>query len=240
MALIYGNGLQTNGSTQTARSAAGAGSSVTDNFSMSAWVKVNSFPGSGRAIFFDNGADDARGWALYVDTAGVFRTDVAFVVDVSSGFTANTGVWYHVGVIRNAGTWQMYVNGSASGGTQTNNPNSGADYVSVGSGTDSGGNANNFFDGVVDDARLYERAISSSEMAQLYANGNVWPYTDISSTSLKLWYKLDETSGTSAADSSGGGATLTTANSPSWVTGIVAIGSTAVTSSPTLLLMGVG
>lgn len=224
-ALIYGNALQFDGSTNYAQSANGVGSTVTDNFSMSCWVNITASTG-GSAAFFQNGANDARGMELRISATNVFSADYAFVAAVNSGVTLNTGTWYHVGVIRNAGTSQAYVNGVAQGSTSGSAPNSGGGYITIGADSSSAGAVSHKFNGKVDDCRFYERAISSSEMLSLYNNGNIWPYTDISNTSLKFWYKMDETSGTNVSDSASS-VSLTTTGSPSWVQGIVATGSTS-------------
>lgn len=223
MALIYGNALQTNGSSQYAISAISAGSSVTDNFTMACWVYVLAYPGSDWSTVFQNGANNARGMSLQFGTAGAFRADYSFVAAVTSGISLSLNTWYHLGLIRNSGTSQAYVNGAAQGSTIGNAPNSGSDYIVMGSGADDGANPNSYANAKVDDARFYERAITSGEMAQLYANGNVWPYTDISNTNLLYWYKFDESSG-NPLDSSGNNKTLTNTNSAAYTQGIVAIG----------------
>lgn len=43
--------------------------------------------------------------------------------------------------------------------------------------------------------------------------------TPVPRTGLSLWYKFDETNGTTAADSSGNGKTATLVNGPTWVAG---------------------
>jgi Concanavalin A-like lectin/glucanases superfamily len=234
MSLIYGNSFQTNGTTQSARSANGVASAVTNNFSMVCWLNLIATP-AGDDYFFDNGANDARGMGLYIHSDGVLHCDYSFVADVNSAFTINTATWYHVGIIRDTGTSQLYVNGVAKGSTIANAPNSGNDYVSIGAGVNSAGTLNGFLNCKVDDARFYERAITGAEILQLYNNGNVWPYTDISSVSLKYWYKFDESSG-NPQDSSGNGIHLTNNGTSPYVTGIVATGSTSSTVGSLLMM----
>lgn len=221
MSLIYGNSLQCDGTTQYARNTAG-GSTVTNNYSMTAWVYIIAY-GAGNTFLFQNGANDARGMALYISSTGKLQADYAFVVNVDSAFSLNLAQWYHIGLIRNAGTSQLYVNGIAKGSTVANAPNSGGDYITIGAWTSSGGTTSGFANVKLDDVRFYERAITATEMLSLYNNGDRWPFTDISSTSLKYWYKLDESSG-NPADSSGNAITLTNFNTATFVTGIVATG----------------
>jgi hypothetical protein len=121
MALTFGNAIQFDGSTQYARST--NASTVNNNFSMTAWVYIIAY-GAANAFIYQNGANDARGMTLYYTTAGVLHGDIAFVADIDSGYTLNTGTWYHVAWIRNAGTSTLYVNGTAQGSTSASTPNS--------------------------------------------------------------------------------------------------------------------
>jgi hypothetical protein len=85
---------------------------------------------------------------------------------VGNGFTVSTGTWYFV-----AGTWSgtqgtFYANGSPSGGptvipalTVVQNP------MFVGSFGVGGGN---YFNGLIDDVRIYNRALSAAEIQALY------------------------------------------------------------------------
>ena len=79
-------------------------------------------------------------------------------------------------------------------------------------GLDTAGGA--YFNGKLDDVRVYNRALSAGEIADIYNMG----IPNINS-GLIGWWKLDEASGTSAADSSGNAITGTLVNTPSWVSG---------------------
>jgi len=108
------------------------------------------------------------------------------------------GQWHHVAVTYDAGGTRiplMYIDGlpvstydltgAATGGHgfTTLNAHIGADAV-----------PNRFFDGIIDDARVYNRVLTDDEVLALYK-----------SNSLAGHWKLDETTGTTAADSSGNG-----------------------------------
>lgn len=215
------NGLDFDGSTQYARRA--NASTVNDNFTVSLWVKINSYPGVNNAQFFQNGVHDARGFSIYVDTTGELHADFAFVVDLDSNTILSVGTWYHIVLKRELGVARFYVNGVAVGNTTTSSPNSSGsgDYITLGAYTNSGGTTSRFCDCTMDDVRLYERALSWEEIYTLYDNGYIYPNTDISNTSLKYWYKLDETSGTNVDDATATNYDLTTTGSPTWTTGIV-------------------
>ena len=76
--------------------------------------------------------------------------------------------------------------------------------------------ANSYLDGTLDDARVYNRALSAADIKTLYystggGSGDI-------NTGLIGYWKLDEGSGTLAADSTGTGNTGTLQNSPTWTT----------------------
>lgn len=218
---IVGNALSLDGSTQYASRA--IVSTVTDNFSVMAWVYLNAYPGAGLfSVVFNNGATDGNGYVLRISDTGVFSFDLSFVANLSSGYTLNTGQWYHIAVIRNAGTSQCYVNATAQGGTSASAPNVPGSFCTIGAGQVAAGTASKFVNGKIDDVRLYERAISTTELTQIYNRGsNTVLYGDIANTNLKQWFKLDETSGTNCADSSVTNLPMTTTGTPSFVPGIV-------------------
>jgi len=69
--------------------------------------------------------------------------------------------------------------------------------------------ADAYFNGTLDDFRIYNRVLGTSEIAQLAG-------TSAGDPSLVGWWKLDETSGASAADSSGNDNTGLLHGSPIW------------------------
>lgn len=157
--------------------------SVPDNTSLrpttwtlSAWVKLNSLPGAGNVypIFMKQG--HAAGYGAYgfsVDDlfcsqsfGGGFQDSVGGQAGTCAGFTVSTGVWYHVATTWDGTDLHLYVDGVlvdsnlGSGLTPANN----AGYpVSIGKflGT-------YYMDGVIDDARIYDRPLSDTEISQLY------------------------------------------------------------------------
>lgn len=212
MSFIYSNGAQFNGSSQYFTRA--IASTVTNNFSMSAWFKPLALANT---RYFHNGADDANGFALSMSSAGIIRGEYHFVAFINSAVTASPGTWFFVAMVRNAGTTQMYVNGVPSGGTSGSAPNTPGSYTTIGASQNAAGTPS-YFNGLVDDARLYERAITAHEVSQLYYRGLDIGTPDISTTSLRVHYKLDESSG-NASDSSGNSLTLTNTGTVTYVNG---------------------
>lgn len=88
--------------------------------------------------------------------------------DVTSLF--NTGTWYHVVYIYNAGSYEVYVNGTSAGtasGLAASLTNRSSDFT-VGKVTKYG----NVFDGLMDILEVYNRVLTSAEITELYNSGN--------------------------------------------------------------------
>lgn len=206
-----GSALQFNGSTQYGVKV-GSVTAVNDNFTMSCWAYINALP-SAAATFVTNGNTAANGYSLEITNTGLLRTEYHFVAFYNSGSTLSTLTWYHLLLVRRNGTSQHYVNGVASGSTSSSTPNAPNTNTGIGNSFSSSQAAgSNYFSGILDDVRIYARALDVQEIKDL---ANMLP---VSSNSLKGWWKLDDGSGTSATDSSGNVNTLSLANTPTWVT----------------------
>jgi hypothetical protein len=138
---------------------------------------------------------------------GVARSTGAIKNLTSSSLTANT--WYHVAVTRNTstGSMELYVNGtrvtSGSGpaGTCTDPP-------AIRIGGNQTGDAGKYFNGRLDEVRIYERVLSSAEITDLWAVGN-----------MVMHLALDDASGTTADDNVGAYDGTLVMNGPTWTTG---------------------
>ncbi|MCA9237651.1 MAG: LamG domain-containing protein [Planctomycetales bacterium] len=110
------------------------------------------------------------------------------------------GTWYHLAAVYDADddSYSIYLNGELhkSGVSTWAVEDEAADLLSFGTGT----GATDYFSGAVDDFRIYNRKLSQQEIYEIYG--------------LVAWYKLDETSGTLAADSTGLGNDGTYIGSP--------------------------
>jgi len=83
----------------------------------------------------------------------------------TSNTTLVVNTWYHSVVVYNSGTAYFYLNGVADGsGTVNTIPTGGSTaYIGIWSGTYQ-------FNGRIDDVRIWTRALSSSEIAELYSD----------------------------------------------------------------------
>ena len=152
------------------------------DFSVSCWIKVESFDLTGSiACKGDNLGDEAATeWALYVNSSNELHFRVgkngSGFGDVAWSSTISTATWYHVvawhdsvnnqvGIVVNAGTaatasWSAGVN-------DTTNPF----YMG------SDGSGDRQYDGLVDEFGFWKRVLTSLEISQLYNAGAGLPFS---------------------------------------------------------------
>lgn len=200
----------------------GAGSTDLDNLgpmTVCAWVNLESMPGANGPIVAKRGGASFGngGWILGFNNAGGQR--YFFNTNLRDGFSTNfntvdLGTNQHI-----CGTWDgtdgsagvnIYINAIAdnfSAFTDTPVIDDAAMDIEICNDRSS----SNFCDGIVDDVRIYNRVLSATEIGDVYqATGGI-------DLSLVGHWKLDETSGTTVADSSTYGNNGTNTNaSPAW------------------------
>ena len=186
--------------------------------SVSAWVKPSSVPEGLQSIAgtWDDVSGDYRTYLLSLQsgTAAFYASSDGGGVPTAVGTTMlESGIWYHLTGTFDGTNIRIYVNGVleattySPGGIATN------PYPFYIGGMNAGGlGGRTYFPGVIDDVRLYTRALSAYEVQELHEAK--------APTGITGWWKLDEASGTSFADSSGNTHTGTGGNTPSHADGI--------------------
>ena len=91
--------------------------------------------------------------------------------------------------------------------------------------TRSGSSLSNIFDGEINNAAIFNKALSSSNMAAIYNSGAPIDLSSDSgnynsSSNLIAWWRFNEGTGTSYTDSSTNSFTGTGVNSPTWSTNV--------------------
>lgn len=118
----------------------------------------------------------------------------------------NVGLWHHVVMTWNTSTFVGYLDGvQVASGSQSGSQ----------SGTITLGRVDSVsgrFPGYMDDVRVYNRALSAAEVAQLYSGTNV-------SSGLLMNWSFNEGSGTAIGDSSGNNRNATLPQGFAWVPG---------------------
>ncbi len=177
------------------------------NATTSVWIRPDSVTGTHTVIRHDNNfgidlANDEIRW--YWEGGSAYHDTTAA--------NLSTGQWYHiVGTYFSGGSSnnvQVYVNGVAqtlSNDDETNTP-------SASSGVVASSWLGSYYDGQLDEVRIYDRTLSPDEVWQLYRLGTPTG----TETSLKGYWSFNgqDMSGTMAYDRSGSGNNGTLTNSP--------------------------
>ncbi|MDQ1635249.1 MAG: hypothetical protein QOJ32_2058, partial [Frankiaceae bacterium] len=130
------------------------------------------------------------------------------------GTTAVTsGVWHSAAATYDGTTWRLYLDGKLDGTLAVGvTPRwDSIQWASIGSALNSAGTAEGSFAGAVDEARVWNYARSATDVA---ANVSA---AIVNAPGLVGRWSLDETSGTTAADSSGSGLTANLVGGPTHV-----------------------
>lgn len=165
----FGNGADFEASSSQYLEIAGASSgnlNITGNQTWAAWVKVESLATNGRVFGKKKNAKE-----FVVDSSGalLFQHAGLSAANISTTTTLGTGAWYHIAFRYDGAKSSIWINGVkdkeiAATGSMTSyttnfalgrNPDTPSDY----------------FDGIIDDAWVFNRALSDAEMQQLYFAG---------------------------------------------------------------------
>lgn len=135
-----------------------------------------------------------------------FYDGVAFH-SINTGAILNTSDWFHIVATKdNVNGMVIYVNTIPLGSDDSAGAKNATSFVDqiprFGAVENVVGVWANFFEGSIDEVRIYNRVLSLSEIEYSYNNG-IGYHTPYSTTDLELWLKLNENSGITAEDSSG-------------------------------------
>ena len=194
---------------------------VGSNFTFGAWIKPNSnFGTSGDGIFdtkpaavgalrvFGNTGTPAQ---LCWDIGG--NVPDQCLNDTGYNISDWTNQWHHIVLVLSTNsTTRLYVDG-VSVGTVSNSVSASSHTFLVGV-----YNNTNYFNGLIDDVRIYNRALSASEIQALYNVGAV-KYTPPNNLGLVGYWTFNEGTSTVALDYSGNKNKGTLVNGPMWVNG---------------------
>ena len=180
---------------------------VSQSMTVAGWIYIDTLTENPTILSKYDGSDPNREFWLRVTGAGAAELRVSddgtsgagSMVTVTSTTNLSTGQWYHLAGTfdHSTGTAEIYINGSlnntATDAGVTGVHNGGGDPLRIGR-TDSSGVQNT--DGVVDDVRIYDTALSAEDVYSLYrATGGT-------GTGLVGHWTLDDTN-TTALDSAG-------------------------------------
>lgn len=97
---------------------------------------------------------------------------------------AVTGVWYHVAVVKNSNSFSLYVNGQLedSRSPVPNFLDTNAANLRIGSNAYEGAHLN----GLIDEAEIYNRALSAAEIAAIFTAGNTGKCKETTTISISI------------------------------------------------------
>ncbi|KKL97978.1 hypothetical protein LCGC14_1829030 [marine sediment metagenome] len=148
---------------------------VGDEFTLMAWINPDSFPEDPRIIAKATGTASAGNfWALLVDGPTVLEVRVnvgagAGVFNSHQGITVPpTGVWQHVAGVYDGSTLRVYLDGVQDGGTSAvlGTIRTGSQDVWLGANPNTA--SDRPWDGDIDDARIYDRALTAEEILTIF------------------------------------------------------------------------
>jgi beta-lactam-binding protein with PASTA domain len=176
-------------------------SAATGKLTISLWAKWNGQPTGFQGLIAKREfwGDGKTMWCIEMakDTGAVRFFRESSVV-IGGAPVLPIGQWAHVAVSFDGTTATMYINGDPTGSGPFSFPSYTEATVEFGAAQRDGLNA---FNGVLDDIRLYDQALSQKEIQTLAGHSTTPPSP--SSDGLAAHWKLDETQGTTAFDSMG-------------------------------------
>jgi hypothetical protein len=176
-------------------------------FTYSAWVKTGSSCAGNYYLMEAEYGEPTMWIQSCLLKVNLRNPDGAATTIFAGNTTLAINTWYHVASTYDdaSDTVKIFVNGKLDGaGTHTSIGNQGG-----GTTFDIGGRATAFFNGIMDEVRVYNRDLSPGEISKLYT----WAPGPVA------YYNFDEGTGTSANDASSNNFTATLVNSPSWEAG---------------------
>ncbi|MHC4701684.1 MAG: LamG domain-containing protein [Planctomycetota bacterium] len=138
------------------------------DFTIAAWFMLDEIPSEYKCVF-QQGDDTAGGpgrtW-LFVHQSNEIRSSLGGA-PTGSGFAIEGGTWYHAAVVVTEGgtddSIQIYVNGEPAGAARLDSIEDSQGVFYIGAHKALG----NIWDGLIDDLRIYSRALSESELLKL-------------------------------------------------------------------------
>lgn len=148
---------------------------ITYPTSFSAWVKTPTAH-NGLIVSYERENSSMGTFGLLINSSGTARlsTKVGSSNGVGINSTSNidTNLWTHiVGVMETGNTGRIYVNGVLENTGAIDAPITGTSHHYIGAINASGSGLIKFFNGSIDDVRIYNRALSDADVTELYNQG---------------------------------------------------------------------
>lgn len=184
---------------------------ITGDMSISVWFKLdtlNAFQG-----LVNKRDSNGTNWQFMVR-----NTNVLYIYDgstvINSTHTLSSGQWYHGVITVDSGTeTKFYVNGDLKdtlGAVTITSDDADLNIGKLYSGS--------YLDGHIDEVAIYDTVLTSTQVSNIYNSGT--PNDRSADSNLLGYWRMEENTGTTVADSSGNGHTATLTNGPTFSTDI--------------------
>lgn len=151
------------------------------SISLEAWVNITTAPAmNGRYTIITNGnaINQVDYYLFYQDTGGIkqlqfMRNKGGVAADtITVNTSLNAGTWYHVVGTYNGTTLTLYLNNVLQGTTAASGNGTSGIFNEIGVGIiPNGGTPSSFLSGLVDEAGIWSKALSTTEISDLYNGG---------------------------------------------------------------------
>lgn len=174
----------------------------TNKITLSAWINQYKFIDHWTSVIWKSYSDMGWGYSLGTHPPDKEKIRahamVANCLEIYSNYTFNYNEWHHIAATYDGSELKLYVDGKLRDSATKDCSFSDSSYdVFIGRFRHS---QPVFFPGMIDDARIFNRALSASEVKSLYEGKSIDMKGNV------LWLKLDEPQGsTTFKDSSGNG-----------------------------------
>jgi len=173
-------------------------SNKTDNFTVEQWVKYTPKPSVGNQLLFYNGNSGGNGFGIFVQSSGLLQVLIGGKGWGNANISLTPGIWQHLAVVRNSGTWYFYLNGIQYSTNYTTSPNTPNGGTFIGN-NNSGGE---IFDGKISQVAFWNAVRTTSQIqADMHACSS-------SGSDLAAYWSLNGT----ASDLSGNSHNLSLSN----------------------------
>ncbi len=180
--VTFSSGKVNNGANFVRASSKNIGISQPNSFgsaySVSAWINPSSLPASNGNYHFAVGVESSGFGLTLLNSGGTqqvrsYHTNAAVNSDKGAAYNVSltTGTWYHLVATWNGSVITLYLNGSSVATSSWSD-------IQTGGGTNShigswiGASPSHFWDGSIDEVGIWSKALSTTEISDLYNGGN--------------------------------------------------------------------
>ncbi len=213
-----GQAMNFDGSDDYVDCGSGASLNLNTSFTYTAWIKPQNVTGD--KMIISKGTTGQ--WYVYFSLNGnklyVATYDDSTVATLDGLTVLSASGWSHVVVSYDGSSLKLYVNGVLDNSTSSliNPSTGGTQFTYIGRPTYTSGS---YFNGLIDDTRIYNRALTTSEINQLYKAGEAklqaTQNSKLTNGLVGLWsFDGPDISGTTAYDRSGNANNGTLTNGP--------------------------